>query len=68
MISKYYKETVDFAKKYGFKLRKIKEGHIKIIRPNGSFIVVSDTASAKMQLLSEIFGKPSEDKNIFDFM
>jgi hypothetical protein len=68
MTSKYYKETVDFARKYGFKLRKIKEGHIKIVRPNGSFIVVTDTASAKMQLLSEIFGKQSNDKSIFDYI
>jgi hypothetical protein len=65
LISESQKKAKYFANKHGYKLRKIKEGKVKIVRPNGSEIIVHDFSSAKLQMMSEVFGDQS-DKNIFE--
>jgi hypothetical protein len=65
MISKFQQAAKQFADRHGYKLRKIKEGRVKITRPNGSTTIVDDFSSAKMKMMSEVYGV-KKDKNIFD--
>jgi hypothetical protein len=66
MISKFQQKAKDFASKHGYKLRKISEGKVKIVRLDGSQTVVHDFSSAQQLMMSEVYGNGSE-KNIFDF-
>lgn len=65
LISKQQQRAKDFASKYGYTLRKIKEGNVKITRSDGSQIVVSDFDAAWYLMMEESYVNGSK-KNIFE--
>lgn len=65
MISPLQEKAKKFATKYGYKLRKIKEGRVKVTRPDGSQEVVHDFVSAHQLMMSEVF-EVNPNKTIFD--
>lgn len=66
IVSYYQKRAKKFADSHGYKLRKLKEGKIKVTRPDGSVDEAIDYASAHVLMMREVYGDGSK-KNIFDF-
>lgn len=66
MKSAIQEKARHFASKHGYKLRKLKEGRVKVTRPDKTEIVVHDFSSAYMQMVSEVY-KDHSKRNIFDF-
>lgn len=65
-ISPAQTKAKSYAAKYDYKLRKIKDGYVKVIRPNGSIVTVKDWNSAWELMMCETV-KVDPNKNIFDF-
>jgi hypothetical protein len=65
IISQYQKRAKKFADTHGYKLRKLKEGKIKVTRPDGSTAEAVDYPSAHELMMREVYRNGSK-KNIFD--
>lgn len=64
MLSKTQIKAKNIASKYGYKIRKISEGRVKVTRLDGSQVIMHDFFTAIEIMLQEVYG--ISDKNIFD--